>query len=143
MDKKIFFLGAGNMAESIIAALLREQVFEPQNVIINDISAERMSYMAGEYHVTALSDPVMALKNADIFVIAAGSSKSSRRSFPGTTIRRLMTANCASTRETTGAICIGRSGTSRTAAIRGERKRCPRRCSPRLRTRSRGMRSRS
>ncbi|MBR5980375.1 MAG: NAD(P)-binding domain-containing protein, partial [Firmicutes bacterium] len=70
MDKKIFFLGAGNMAESIIAALLREEVFEPQNVFINDISAECMSYMAGEYHVTALSDPVTALKNADIFLLA-------------------------------------------------------------------------
>ena len=70
MDKTIFFLGAGNMAESIIAGLLRERVFAPQNILINDISAERMSYMAGEYHVTALSDPAMALKNADIFVIA-------------------------------------------------------------------------
>ena len=45
MKKTIFFLGAGNMAESIIEALLRNQVFEPYDVIVYDISEARMDHM--------------------------------------------------------------------------------------------------
>jgi pyrroline-5-carboxylate reductase len=70
MKKKIFFLGAGNMAESIIAALLQNKVFEPQDILVCDISPERMEHMVKTYGVTAISDGAAALKITDIFLIA-------------------------------------------------------------------------
>ena len=53
MNKNLFVLGAGNMAESIVAALLEDKVFEPYNVTVYDISEARMDHMIETYGVIA------------------------------------------------------------------------------------------
>ena len=70
MKKTIFFLGAGNMAESIIEALLRNQVFEPYDVIVYDISEARMDHMIETYGVVSCADPAAGLADADILLLA-------------------------------------------------------------------------
>ena len=70
MDKTIFFLGAGNMAEAIIGGFLRNEVFDPEHIRICDISAQRMEYMAKTYGVRAFDDPAHGLEGADILLLA-------------------------------------------------------------------------
>ena len=70
MKKNIFFLGAGNMAESILAALLQNKVFEPYDVTLYDVSEERMEHMIRNYGVIAALDPAAGLADADILLLA-------------------------------------------------------------------------
>ena len=70
MKKTIFFLGAGNMAESIVEALLRNQVFEPYDVTVYDISEARMDHMIETYGVVSCEDPAAGLADADIMLLA-------------------------------------------------------------------------
>ena len=70
MEKKLFVLGAGNMAESIVRELLADKVFDPHNVTVCDISPERMQYMADTYRVIANTDPAEGLADADILLLA-------------------------------------------------------------------------
>ena len=70
MNKKIFVLGAGNMAESIVAALLQNQVFEPYDVTVYDISEARMEHMIETYGVISCKDPASGLADADILLLA-------------------------------------------------------------------------
>jgi pyrroline-5-carboxylate reductase len=70
MNKNLFVLGAGNMAESIVAALLEDKVFEPYNVTVYDISEARMDHMIRTYGVIAALDPAAGLADADVMLLA-------------------------------------------------------------------------
>ncbi|MCR4804763.1 MAG: pyrroline-5-carboxylate reductase [Clostridia bacterium] len=70
MDKQIFFLGAGNMAEGIIGGLLMNKVFEPYQITIYDVSEPRMDYMIEKYGVISTPDPASGLADADIMLLA-------------------------------------------------------------------------
>ena len=70
MKKNLFVLGAGNMAESIVAGLLAGKVFEPYGVTVYDISKERMEHMIGTYGVISCADPAAGLADADVMLLA-------------------------------------------------------------------------
>ena len=70
MDKNIFFLGAGNMAEGIIDGLLMNKVFDPYQITIYDISEARRDCMIEKYGVIACLDPAAGLADADILLLA-------------------------------------------------------------------------
>ena len=70
MKKNLFVLGAGNMAESIVAALLQNGVFGPYDITIYDISEDRMDHMIQTYGVVAALDPAAGLADADILLLA-------------------------------------------------------------------------
>ena len=70
MKKKLFVLGAGNMAESITDGLLRNKVFEPYDITVYDISQDRMDHMIREYGVISCEDPAGGLADADILLLA-------------------------------------------------------------------------
>ena len=57
MDK-IGFIGAGNMAEALIRGVILAHVYEPANIFISDVRAERREEMSRKYGVkTALTNP--------------------------------------------------------------------------------------
>ena len=70
MDKKLYVLGAGNMAESIVDALLRNRVFHPCDITVYDISQGRMDHMIETYGVVSCSDPANGLADADVLLLA-------------------------------------------------------------------------
>ena len=70
MNKKLFVLGAGNMAESIIAGLLADKVFEPYDITVYDIAEARMEHMIETYGVIASDAPAAGLADADIMLLA-------------------------------------------------------------------------
>lgn len=66
----IGFIGAGNMAEAMIAALIRTGVFSPGNIAACDIQPERAEYMKETYDIRDASDNRQVFKQCDIVVLA-------------------------------------------------------------------------
>ncbi len=75
-NKKIGFLGGGQMSEAIFAGALNAKAILPQNVYVSDISSSRLQYLATEYAVNTIensSDNNGAKKlidSCDILVLA-------------------------------------------------------------------------
>ncbi|MHC4435414.1 MAG: pyrroline-5-carboxylate reductase family protein [Planctomycetota bacterium] len=49
----IGFIGGGNMAEALIKGIVTAEVYAPQDVLVSDIRAERLEFLADRYGVTA------------------------------------------------------------------------------------------
>ena len=68
--KKIGFIGGGNMAEALIKGIIGAEVFSAGDVLVSDVSSERVHYLAGRYGVQAVSSNVELLGKADIVVLS-------------------------------------------------------------------------
>lgn len=63
---KIGFIGAGKMAEAIIASMLKAKITKPENITASDISEERLDLMSNKYGIQKTSDNKQLLKSAEI-----------------------------------------------------------------------------
>jgi len=63
--KKIAFIGAGKMAEALIAHLPGVK-----NIIVSDINKSRLKYLKQKYHVRTIEDNFEAFFAADIIILA-------------------------------------------------------------------------
>lgn len=70
LDKRIAFIGGGNMAEGIIGGIVSNEIFNPKNVIVYDILDERKKYLNATYKINTADDASFAVKDADIVIIA-------------------------------------------------------------------------
>lgn len=61
LNQQIGFIGAGNMAEAIIGAVIQSAVCNPSMISVSDISRERLNVMSKAYGVQA------AASNMDLF----------------------------------------------------------------------------
>lgn len=69
IDKKLAFIGGGNMAEAIISGLLDKLVIERTNITVLEKRPERCVYLE-KYGIRAVTDEIESIKNADIIVLA-------------------------------------------------------------------------
>ncbi|OED36551.1 pyrroline-5-carboxylate reductase [PVC group bacterium (ex Bugula neritina AB1)] len=69
MTMSVGFLGAGAMAEALIKGVVDSKMFEPENILISDISPERIDIMKKKYKVTAVDEKTL-LEKANILVLA-------------------------------------------------------------------------
>jgi pyrroline-5-carboxylate reductase len=67
---RIGFIGAGNMAESLIAGLLHAQLIPPSQLIASDIDASRLDLMRRTYQVHTTANNREAADGADLLVLA-------------------------------------------------------------------------
>jgi pyrroline-5-carboxylate reductase len=67
---KITFIGAGNMAEAIVAGIVKQQVVAAGDVCVTDISAERLSHFESQYGVGTSSDNPAAVAQADVIMLS-------------------------------------------------------------------------
>lgn len=67
---KITFIGAGNMAEAIVAGIVKQQVVEASDVCVTDISADRLAHFESRYGVGISPDNVAAVANADVVILS-------------------------------------------------------------------------
>lgn len=69
-NKRIAFLGGGNMAEAIVSGMLTGGLVVARNIVVADISAERRAWLQNEYGIDATPDNAAAVGGADIVVLA-------------------------------------------------------------------------
>jgi len=70
LDRKIAFLGAGNMAEALIKGLLRAQLTQPENILATGRRKERLDTLARTYPIRVTTDNIAAAQEADILVLS-------------------------------------------------------------------------
>lgn len=68
-NKKIGFLGAGNMAEAIISGIIKGGV-SPKNIFISDVSVKRLNYIFRKYKVNKCTGNSEAVKFSDAVFLA-------------------------------------------------------------------------
>ena len=69
-DKKIGFIGAGNMGEALIKGLLRAGLSNPNQLFCSDARHERLSQLKADYGVQTLADNAELIKQVDVVVYA-------------------------------------------------------------------------
>lgn len=66
----ISFIGAGKMAEAILQGLLAKKLFEPKNILLSDISTQRLTDLAKQYQIKTTSSNLQAIQHSDLILLA-------------------------------------------------------------------------
>ena len=70
LNKTIGFIGAGNMAEAIIGALLTSNIIDASNIVACDIDKARLDYMKETFKVNIMEDLPETYGKSDIVILA-------------------------------------------------------------------------
>ncbi len=69
--EKIGFIGAGSMAEAIVAGLIKGKVFKAEQIIVaNRSNSERLNELSAKYGIETTHDKQQLVKDASIIVLA-------------------------------------------------------------------------
>ncbi len=69
IDKKIAFLGGGNMAEALIKGLIAAETAIPGHILVTDVSVDRLAHLQKTYGVMRKGN-VEAAREADIIILS-------------------------------------------------------------------------
>ena len=69
-DKKIGFIGGGNMAEALISGLLHADATTPANIICSDVREDALEQMHKSFGVTVTLNNIEVAEAADIIIFA-------------------------------------------------------------------------
>ena len=67
---KVVFIGAGNMAEALVKGMTASGVCGADRIFVTDVRPERLAFFEKEFQVKGFADNAVAVKNADIVVLA-------------------------------------------------------------------------
>jgi len=70
MQKKVAFIGAGNMAEAMVKGLITSGLLTKDDVTVSDSSAHRLLHMKQNYETHAVTENAVAAKGRDIIILA-------------------------------------------------------------------------
>ena len=70
MDRKILFIGGGQMAEGIIGGLIRQDVFSPDCIFVSDVVPQRLAHLQKTYSVVPAAELTPAARLADVIFLA-------------------------------------------------------------------------
>ncbi len=69
-DKKIGFIGSGNMGEALVSGLVLSKAAKPENIICSDISPDTLEEVKVKYGVQTTTDNIEVCKQSDIIIYA-------------------------------------------------------------------------
>ena len=69
-DKKIGFIGSGNMGEALVSGLVLSKAAKPENIICSDIYQDTLEAIKNKYGVTITTSNMEVVENAEILVYA-------------------------------------------------------------------------
>lgn len=70
-NKKVAFLGAGSMAESMISGVVKSGKIRPENIFVtNQSNAARLERLESKYAINGLPQDGMPYQDIDIFILA-------------------------------------------------------------------------
>jgi len=69
-NKKIAFIGGGNMAEAIIAGLIGKKTIDPKSITVSEKQEERKSYLKKRFSLDCINDNRRAVEQSDITILA-------------------------------------------------------------------------
>jgi len=69
-NKKLGFIGGGNMAEALVKGLVATPSIEAGNIILSDPVTGRLEYLQNEYSVKTTINNRELVKISDILIIA-------------------------------------------------------------------------
>ncbi len=69
-DKKVAFLGAGNMGEAIIKGLLQTGLVPAESIAATDARADRLQQMVAQYGIRAAASNPALVAEADVVILA-------------------------------------------------------------------------
>ncbi len=69
-DKKIGFIGGGNMGEALISGLVLSKAAKPENIICSDIAEDLLKELKEKYKISITTDNVEVAKKSEIVIYA-------------------------------------------------------------------------
>jgi pyrroline-5-carboxylate reductase len=69
-ERKVGFLGAGNMARALTKALLQSEMIQPDQILASDISDERLEAISDRFGIRTTFDNAEVVRFADILVLS-------------------------------------------------------------------------
>jgi pyrroline-5-carboxylate reductase len=73
-NKRIGFIGAGNMGEALMKGLLKSKIVNPEQIVASDKTKERLAYITKNYGVKVFTDNSEVVRGSDIIILAVKSS---------------------------------------------------------------------
>jgi pyrroline-5-carboxylate reductase len=69
-SKKIGLIGGGNMGEALVKGLLQSGQFNTSQVMVSDISRDRLNYLQDKYQLSTLSENGRVARASDVLILA-------------------------------------------------------------------------
>ncbi|MFH2090826.1 MAG: pyrroline-5-carboxylate reductase [Pseudomonadota bacterium] len=69
-DKKIGFIGSGNMAEALVSGLVLSGAAKPENILCSDIAQDLLTNIKNKYKVNTTSDNCEVARQSEIVIFA-------------------------------------------------------------------------
>ena len=69
-NKKIGFIGGGNMAEAILKGMLSSSLIKASNIFVSEPNKSRQTFLTTEFKVKAVKDNLDLVKKADVLIVA-------------------------------------------------------------------------
>ncbi len=69
-EKKIGFIGSGNMGEALISGLVLSKAAKPENIICSDISEDTLEAIQNKYKVSTTTDNIEVARKSEIVIYA-------------------------------------------------------------------------
>ena len=69
-NKKLGFIGGGNMTEALLKGLLASSSVGPKDILVSDLLSDRLEYLNKEYKIKTTDDSRKLVQKSDILILA-------------------------------------------------------------------------
>lgn len=70
MEKRLGFIGTGNMGTALIKTIAGSGIIKPENIFIYDVDTARAAQLASKYNVNLVNGNSEVVRNSDIIILA-------------------------------------------------------------------------